>query len=178
LNLSHRGSLLLVVGLALGLAGCQYFTDVVVPATDTTPPVAVSGVYDLRAGYVRLGFGDPFEYVVTDPATTYLAVGASWDDGGAESVQITGGLTLYCDNGHGLGQTQTEDFAPKSASQKGSVGSVVSDGVWTYYVIRFDQVGCATEGFQLRRAVLGWSTRATDFHGNQSVGSGSMVYKP
>jgi hypothetical protein len=173
---------------AAALSGCDYFSNVVIPATDTTPPYAVSGVYDIvQNQYVALGAtGDSLDkpalkYRVTDPTETYMAVGATVDLGGAKSVHVWGQFVWWCRDSHG-----TEGLEPgpivgsNTATQNGNVGDTVSDGVWTYLAVRFDQVepanGCAQNGWTYLYTKFYWFTTSEDFHGNKAYSTGEMDY--
>jgi hypothetical protein len=163
-----------------GLTNCQYFSNVTVPATDTTPPTAIVSAYDVATGnYDKTGFGQPLSMTVTDPTLTYLAIAAGLDGGGTQSVSISGGISINCTNDNGIGSTTFEDLAPQTGTQPGGVGSTVSDGVWMYYVVRFDQLAdCPASGFRVTSVNFGWSSEVSDYHGNTSSTFGNMTYRP
>jgi hypothetical protein len=173
-------------GTAALFAGCQYFSNVVIPAVDTTPPSAIAGVYDVEQGkYVALGFGiQSVYYDVYDPTTTLMAVGSTYDQGGAKSVSMTAEWVYYCEDSSGDVGILTDDFVrpppPTSASQNGKVGDTVSNGVWAYFAVRFDQVPSARDecprGWTPLYTAFNWSFESVDFHGNTSWGSGEIDY--
>jgi hypothetical protein len=168
-----------VFAIAALFSGCDYFSNVVVPAVDTTAPTAFSGVYDIFGQRYEALAVDSVDFEVTDPTVPYAAVGATYDNGGAKSVQITGTLEIDCHSNDGLGQYQVQDWAPLTASQSGSVGSTVSNGVYQAYGINFSQLAvCPDPGFSLEWARFSWTTESIDFHGNTSASSGSMTYEP
>src|SRR5436190_15916163 len=50
--MNHRIQYALLVLGAASFAGCDYFTNVVIPAVDTTPPSSIAAVYDVVRGGV------------------------------------------------------------------------------------------------------------------------------
>jgi hypothetical protein len=180
----------LAVFAAIPIAGCDYFSNVVIPVADTTPPAAVSGVYDLAQGkYVALGFNPGgVSYFTNDPTATFLAVAATYDAGGAKSVFMFGQYGYACRRtSDGFVARLDDEFlnqqGPQVASQTGNVGDTVSNGVWTYDSVRFDQVP-ASEcdnlgiGWTYVYTYFWWNVQSEDFHGNESYGSGEIDYHP
>jgi hypothetical protein len=171
------GSALALVG---GFCGCQYFTNVVVPAHDSTPPGAWAGVYDVAKGeYVALGDGAGVEYTTTDPTATYLAVAAGYDQGGVKWVTESQGVWVaYC-KGAAAGYGETVSVADQSQSQRGTVGSTVSNGLWVYDLVRFDQ--CPAQcpiGWPIDHLAFTWDVATSDFANFTAYGTGEIDYYP
>jgi hypothetical protein len=163
---------------ATALSGCDYFSNVVIPATDTTPPLAWSGVYDIQQGkYVALGIGNyAFYYTVTDPTATYLAVGATYDaDGGAALIQLGGDFGTECTDGTWY-QYDRQEFLTER--QPGKVGDTVSNGLWTYFAVRFDQFPplCEQNGKKTNYKLVQMWPAGADFHDNIAWGEAEIYY--
>jgi hypothetical protein len=164
---------------ATGMTNCQYFTNVTIPATDTTPPLAFSGVYSLTQGnYVDSTTDSSFVYDVPSDTETYLAVGATMDSGGAASVIMSTSSNLHCIDGGGNSHLVFQNGDFQTGQQAGSVGQVVSDGIWVYEPVRFDQFDTCPNGWRLSVATYSWTTISEDFHGNRSTSQGEMQYVP
>lgn len=159
------------------LGGCDLFSDVTIPAADSTDPVAWAAVW-VESSYVSMSSGSgALSYTVTDPDKTYLALAAIVDGGGAHSVTMSAELIRYCDLGGGFSQVQRATYAPVTETQSGSVGDTVSDGVYTAHGIRFGSLSCSSG--TLTSARLIWSVSGEDFHGNtDSHGWAELNYVP
>ncbi len=179
----------------MALSGCDYFTNVVIPAQDTTAPLAVTGVYDLEQGkYVEIGLGGcplefdecppAFQYTVTDPTLTVLAVGATYDTGGAKSVDLEVWFEYWCRDSKGKteGPVFYETSGHQTATQTGRVGDTVSNGLWTYVPVRFDQYpsdppnGCREFGLTTIGKAAELFVVSEDFFGNQAIQTGEIDY--
>lgn len=168
------------LGVALFLlcgapSSCQSFSNVVVPATDTDSPTLWNGVYDVSAGqYVDLApspSSAQFAVALADQGNTYLAVGAAIDPGGVAEVNLAGEVDLWCWGPDGKDYLWSSREVP-TEFQKGSVGSTVSDGLWTYGVVRFDQylTRCPSvvPGGHFEFVQYLWTTEGLDFAGHIS----------
>ena len=172
----------IAVGLYASVSSCQYFSNVVIPPTDTTPPVAWAGVYSLETGsYVAEGGTDGavgYTIGLDELTNTYLLVSAGIDGGGVSQVEMTPEVLVWCDL---RGAPVTIALATQVVTQAGNVGDTVSNGQWTYTPIRFDTYlnadfqsaacGGAMPGFV--EAV--WSAVAVDFHGNRTQAGTSIL---
>jgi hypothetical protein len=180
-----------VVAGGLAAAGCQYFSNVVVPANDPTPPTAISGAYELTKGaYQALSFDQAgaFELAVNDDTETFLAVSAGMDDGGPRNVEMLGPnrdpygpiATMWCTDARGVDHVTTvQTWGQPVVSQHGNVGDTVSNGLWTYVPVRFDQFDACPAGTRLRTATFAWSTRAEDMAFHATYGTNvSIRYTP
>jgi hypothetical protein len=163
------------VALALIGGGCEYFSPVTVPATDNSAPyswVAVYTVADQWRGYdyAREWSGWPFNqtpdytYVVDDPDELHMALSAAYDNGGAKDVKMYYQILLKCsDSSQWFGLTGLETL---EASQNGTAGSTVDNGVWTGKAFTasdyFDQAGSCWWG----KIGIDWQVRSEDFAGN------------
>lgn len=170
------------LGVALFLlcgapSSCEWFSNVVVPATDTDSPTLWNGVYDVSAGqYVALAtsagagpIATQFGVALADQSNTYLAVGAAIDPGGVAEVSLDGRVELSCWGPDGKDYSWSSREVP-TEYQHGSVGATVSNGLWTYGVIRFDQylTMCPSiiPGGHFRFVDYEWTTEGIDFAGH------------
>ncbi|HEY2513414.1 MAG TPA: hypothetical protein VGI39_21240, partial [Polyangiaceae bacterium] len=109
---------------------------------------------------------------------TFLAVAATVDSGGAASVLISTNSSLQCRDGNGGSHTVFQLGDLQTGTQDGTVGQSVSDGVWIYEPVRFDQFDSCPNGWRLTEATYSWATVSEDFHGNRSTSHGEMQYMP
>ena len=159
---------------AFSLVGCEYFSNVVIPATDVESPTAFVGVYDADKGeYIRIGVWDPIEERVTNPNKTYALVAAGMDAGGMRRITMTSFGTIKCTIPGGVNVTQWKG-APKIEEQEGTVGSTVSNGLYTYFTVKIgDQCG---PGSRLVLYEIFWSAFAEDFYGHKSAAGGGRFF--
>jgi len=170
-----------VAFLSLGATDCDQFHEVTVPATDSSPPMAVGSAY---RGYLTgnwSAWGDPLMHSwETDGGTLYrngsedmtlVAVASSIDEGGAKRVRMTWTLQHECCRLTGTTwsacQTTTTPETTTEDQQQGTVGSHVSSGVYVYQPI-VEPAQCPT-GKRTRRLTLDFRVRAWNFHGGQSA---------
>ena len=168
--------------LLLPLMGfqCEYFSQVVVPATDSYPPVAATRYW--IDGNEQLGLGWVEEVVHEDVWITVAP--AAWDSGGVQFLSVGQTVRIEChddDADPELTQVSGEFFFDLTASQGGTVGSTVSDGLFV--------IGGVTDlglpgslcvpGFDLVSVEYEWTIWAVDFHGNVvDDGGGRITYAP
>jgi hypothetical protein len=150
------------------MAGCEYFSDVTVPAVDNTPPTAYAAVWrsDVYEA-ISNNPGAPLVFEVSDPNDYYMLVGAGTDAGGTKKVTIAHEFTRSCIQG-GLGQFQSGLMAPMVETQSGSVGQTVSNGVWGGPYVRLSDYMTCNPGWTLTSVAYHWHVTAEDFHGNKS----------
>ncbi len=162
-------------------AGCDYFSNVVIPATDTLAPASIAAVYDVQKGeYVEMDFSPGMYFEVSDPTLTFMAVGATYDNGGAQGLTMNAVWIDYCWEG---GANPTPHYWPLSelqSQQAGKVGDTVSNGLWSYYPVRFDQEphGCSGGPGALAQVAFQWWVSSVDFHENETSNQGFMSYTP
>jgi hypothetical protein len=126
-----------------------------------------------------MDFSPGMYFVVSDPTLTYMAVGATYDNGGAQRVTMNAVWINYCWDDGGL----TPHYWPVpqvEQQQTGHVGDTVSNGVWDYYAVRLDQDphGCAGGPLALDHVAFQWWVTSVDFHQNTTSNEGFMVYTP
>jgi hypothetical protein len=163
------------------LSGCKFFSTVTVPVTDTKPPLAPVSVFDFGiSDYAAISTMLPLRYEVTDPERTYLAVSATVDSGGAKEVMMWGMWLKYCTATgvpHETLFVQVPDEPPSTAQ----VGDTVSNGRWSYQVVRFADAPAGLPcpgGGAPHHLSFKWFTTAVDFHGNETDNEGEILYYP
>jgi hypothetical protein len=179
----HPRAALLLLLAALG--GCQYFSHVIIPASDDQLPLSVVSVYDVAAGdYAEMSLMLPLRYEVTDPEAVYMAVGATYDNGGAKRLAMFGMWVYYCSES-GVGYVAGEILAgPGALGPEATVGDEVSNGLWSYYTVRFADAPlrqprpCAGGRRLPQRITFKWYTDSYDYHDNHEKNEGELVYYP
>ncbi|HEX3758782.1 MAG TPA: hypothetical protein VHW23_08745 [Kofleriaceae bacterium] len=115
--------------------------------------------------------GAQFGVALADQSNTYLAVGAAIDQGGVAEVGLAGEVDLWCWGPDGKEYFWSSREVP-TEFQHGAVGATVSDGLWTYGVIRFDQylTKCPSvvPGGRFEFVQYLWTTEGIDFAGHIS----------
>lgn len=191
-NRRSRYVLYLMLLLPL-LGGCEFFSNVVVPATDDTDPHALIWLLDLEEGVYKDARGQV--WVTSDPNEGFITMATALDAGGARRVTMRRKVTgVY---GHPHPYWQYFPLAIQSwgtpalyypitlglreETQSGGVGDVVSDGLWTgdyitpgsYESLLPSSVG----GRPLYMLVFTWWAETEDMHGNVSISPpGYLVY--
>ncbi|WP_096328875.1 hypothetical protein [Nannocystis exedens] len=157
-----------LLGLGLALVGCDYFYDVTVPASDSTPPVAWAAVWrqDVYEAVSSSDGGAALSFAVPDPNDYYMLIGAGTDDGGTKKVTIQQEFSRTCIQGD-IGQLQTGLLVPMVETQSGTVGATVSNGVWTGPMVRLSDYATCDSGWTLSHVAYLWHVTAEDFHGNK-----------
>jgi hypothetical protein len=176
----------LVTALGLGclatISSCEYFTNVIVPPQRTSEPAAWAGVYALRDGaYVSLGPGQGGAYYRTNSATdAFLAVAAGYDPDGIYAVKEYDAEWLQYCKGTGI-DPDSQWVADQVVTQPGGIGQTVSNGLWTYDLVRFDQAPTeCPNGYSLDHITFQWKVSAQDYFGfaEWPWGSGQIDYYP
>lgn len=165
--------LLLTVGSS---AGCDYFSDVVVPTFDFDPPIAMAGVY--RGGQylaVSNNNGTPLSYQVSSLDDYYIPFGAGIDDGGMKRMTMQPEFNRVCTRGT-LGQSQSGLLVPIVRTQSGSAGATVSNGLWDGPVLRLRDYAQCNPGFTLSYVEYTWRVTAEDFGGNSTSHGWARIY--
>ncbi len=163
---------------------CQYFGTTTVPTNDTSVPGAWVGVYDVAtASYVALDVTN-VQYTVTDPTATYAAVGAGYDPTGVLVINLHGAQwAAHCSADSGaiavLGSVSAISDE-QVASQSISPGATISNGLWLYNAVRFDQappLSCP-EGLKLDHISFVWQLAAASYGLKEATAIGEMDYYP
>ncbi len=170
-----RSTLLLLLTLG-SAAGCDYFSDVVIPTFDFDPPTAMAGVY--RSGqYLALSSnnGPALSYKVSSLDDYYLPFGAAIDDGGAKRLTVQGEFNRVCVQGN-LAQSQSGLLLPIVSTQSGSAGSTVSNGIWDGPYLRLRNYATCNSGYTLSYVEYTWRVTAEDFGGNARTHGWAKIY--
>jgi hypothetical protein len=170
---------LVLLGVGVFATDCNYFSNVVIPAQDTAPPVPASSLI-VNAGPQQVSLS-PIYLTTHDPSDSFIAIAAIWDGGGAKRVTMTSKVLIRCQNASaGLGQITEFWFIPTSATQSGVPGDTVQDGVWTYGTFQASKyTGFCKPGFTLQKIDYSWEMEGEDFHGNHAqMSGGTLTYQP
>ncbi|HEX7842498.1 MAG TPA: hypothetical protein VF469_33725 [Kofleriaceae bacterium] len=158
----------------MGATDCQYFSSTTVPATDTTPPATWDGVWT-NGDYAALR-ANPGSFIYHIPlGAQVIAVSSGMDDGGVSKVTTATEEGWLCCSGNICSSTGSLS-SPTIATQDGSIGSTVSNGVWTGLTVQAHNF--CNAGFTLTSYRFAWTTTAEDFHGNKTVGSTQQIVYP
>ncbi len=174
-----RVCLLLALASA-GFTDCQYFSQVPVVTTETTPPIVgarmwIDGVESMHTGdnVAHSNTGD----VVIAP---YV-----FDGGGARTLQLfEQTVEVYChddDADPDLGQFTEVRFVDQTSSQPAATaGQLRSNGIYLILPVTdlADFERDCRPGFDLVDVRYSWSVRGVDYSGNQSVATGTVTYVP
>ena len=93
MKICQLGIAAMVFAFATGFTDCTWFSEVTVPATDTTPPTIWNSVLVNGEHKMLTPGSDRFDWRVA-PGETVVAVGAGSDPGGTHKVTMFGGSTL------------------------------------------------------------------------------------
>ena len=162
---------------ALGVASCQFFSDVVVPSRDTTRPSALATFYDWDSGqHIHQS-----TLTISDPTRRLVALATTVDSGGAKRATMEPEVVARCIKGN-VAVFAFLSFLPITQTQSGQVGSTVKNGVYAFKPARLSdytnicqsQANATLDWIEFR-----WTADGEDFHGNQSdVASGALRYDP
>ncbi len=171
-----RLPLLLIVLPCFGYTDCDYYNTVVVPDTDTSDPVLATRMWLDGVEVLRFGYA-------SEEAETIFVVPAIYDAGGARTLEFNQTAIVYCHNSSvqpELGQLVYIDYQPKTTSQSGGPGSVVSNGMYLFGdVTDLSNTGNCAAGFDLVDVTYNWTITGTDMAGNDAEPfHGSIVYTP
>jgi hypothetical protein len=161
---------------------CEYFDDVVVPASDTQPPMLATRIF--IDGEERLVLW-PHEQILdaTQAASVFLAP-AVYDGGGARSLTVDQSVRVHChddDADPNESQVTHVHFVQRSASQAGGPGSTVSNGLFLVGDVSdlTTYAGYCNSGFDLVEVAYSWGISGSDFAGNQAqMQGGTLTYRP
>lgn len=144
----------------LGFTDCNYFSRVVVPMSDATPPIAYVGIWTPSGGYESLSQFGPVDHALR-PGEGMLAFGVVSDAGGARELRIAADEEIQCCSGSTC--QVVNPALPFVETQPGGPGATVSNGIWNGTWIDFPT---CPNGMTLRSFYYRWSATGTDFFGN------------
>jgi hypothetical protein len=148
-------------------AGCDVWSDVTVPASDGSPPVAAARIVGLNDGTDLISYGGmtPVSKTTTNPHHGFVAVAAAYDPQGAAKVRMSPEIERLCVNGE-IGAFQSVLLAPLSEEQAGGPGDTVENGVWTgMYVEMGDFLGGCPAGMTVASVDFIWASAAENYFG-------------
>jgi hypothetical protein len=160
---------------------CEYFATVTVPATDSGAPTAATRYWIDGEEHLAIW---PVSETFSDPSVAIAVFPAIYDSGGARRLEVGQHVEVRChddDADPELGQITNIAFFTKVATQNGSVGSKVSNGLYLAGDVTDlpDYAWYCNAGFDLTRVTYTWSIFGRDFHNNAvSMPGGEIVYVP
>ncbi|WAS90674.1 hypothetical protein [Nannocystis punicea] len=177
-GIHRRGRAALLVLVAA--VGCDYFSDVTVPAVDTTAPTAYASVWRSEV-YEEISFGtnDPLSFEVDDPTEYYVLIGAGTDGGGVKKLTINSEYSKSCEaweDGDKIVSNTSGLSVPLVKTQTGGVGSTVSNGLWDGPYVRLSDYASCNSGWTLGYVALRWTVIVEDFHGNTATHGPAVFY--
>ncbi len=159
------------------LVGCDLYSDVTVPTTDTTAPVAQAAVWRSEV-YEAVSYSgiDPLSYEVSDPNDYYQIIASGMDNGGIKKVTMLREFDRTCTQDPDLAQSATGSLTPMVITQSGTVGSTVSNGQWTGPLVRLSDYATCNPGWKLSSVSYRWHVTVEDFHGNTATHGPAKIH--
>lgn len=152
----------LLLLLCMGSTDCDAYSDVTVPASDSTPPDTYDGVW-WDGSYQELGSQNATVLYHISPGESVLAISSGLDAGGVKKVVMSPELAWQCCSGNICSNT-TSLMASLSDTQPGSVGATVSNGLWVGTEVKMPAASPCQAGWVLTSWSYSWRTVATNFH--------------
>ena len=159
-----------VLATLFGVSGCDYFSTVTLPDTDTDWPFAWASVWKngeyIDPGYFRgfTGTHDVPVYETTDANELVYALAVSFDTGGARSVTMYREVVVRCPSEI----LRFEDTIEET--QTVGPGLQVSNGIWTGEAFRAGAWFNRCPDDEIPHFVLyTWIVRAEDFFDHTST---------
>ncbi len=164
----------LLLAVTMGATDCEYFTDVVVPSSDSSPPTAYDGVWR-GAEYetIRVSGGSGLTYHI-DPGQPVIAVSSAIDPDGLRKLTTSTGVGWTCCQDNLCSHTGGLSV-PHVETQAGTVGSTVSSGLW--YGIEVELPTC-NPGYTLTSFAFTWRTEGENFHGGKVTSATHRIVYP
>lgn len=169
-----RRLVLLTLALPLfGYTNCQHFSEVTVPATDTTVPVMFSSLID---GTQQNSFG-PIHVRYRD-LRYVVAMSSILDQGGACILEMTHGAEVECRRGNG-GYIEFVELPTLRDRYPGPVGARVSNGIYLMHGVDLAALASLCDaGYLAGQIDYTWSMIGEDCHGNSArMTGGSIQYQ-
>lgn len=164
----------LMLLLTMGATDCEYFSDTVVPASDSTPPTNYDGVW--RGGeyaVLRPSGNDGFIYHI-DPGETVFAMASAIDPQGLRKLTISIESGRRCCSGD-VCSVSSGLSVPYVETQAGTVGSTVSTGIW--HAMEVELPSC-NPGWVLTSYGFAWTTEGENFHGGKVTSAKHRIVYP
>jgi hypothetical protein len=156
----------------MGFTDCQFFNNTTVPAFDDQSPSRVDAVWS-NGNYLQIAVNTDTLLYDLPLGTSVVAVSAAIDNGGVRELETVFNEQKECCI---LGSISCITYQLRSGStvllQDGSVGSTVSDGIWTGSLVTAPD---CDPGFTLQWYRFAWWTIAEDFAGNTTLGGLSSI---
>jgi hypothetical protein len=169
----------LLLSLTMGATDCEYFSNVVVPASDSTPPTAYDGVWrGSEYEILRPSGNSGFTYHFT-PGLPVFAISSGIDPEGLRKLTMyTDSGWLCCSEGGGENVCSVAGglSSPIVETQPGTVGSTVSSGIWTY--VEIASLPKCQSGWTLKSYHFSWRTEAENFHGGKVTSATHKIVYP
>ena len=165
----------LLLALTMGATNCEYFTDTVVPASDSTPPTAYDGVW--RGGEYEVlrpsgNNGITFHFT---PGETVFAVSSAIDPEGLRKLTMSTEEGWLCCSGN-ICSSSSSLSVPLVETQSGTVGSTVSTGIWN--AVEIHELPTCNSGYTLTSYGFAWTTEGENFHGGEVTSAKHRIVYP
>lgn len=174
----------LLLSMTMGSTDCENFEDVVIPATDTTPPMTVDGVWwDGEYKVLKASSNtDAIVYHLPAGETSVLAISSAIDSGGVQSVNMHWTERWECcSSGNVNCQTLYAFSAPSTYGdyQLGEPGDTVSNGIWYGREAKKRQtvIDCPG-GKYVKNWKFEWHTRGFNFQHDSTIGKTHTILWP
>jgi hypothetical protein len=164
----------LLLSVTMGATDCEYYSDVVVPSSDSTPPTAYDGVWRGGEYQVIRPSGSTGLIFHIKPGQPVIAVSSGIDPQGLRKITMSSDVGWLCCDGDICSSTSSLSV-PIVETQAGTVGSTVSSGIWTGQEV--DLPGC-NPGYTLESFRYTWTTKAENFHGGKVTSATHQIVYP
>jgi hypothetical protein len=170
----------LLLALTMGATDCEYFSNVVVPSSDSSPPITYDGVW--QGGdwqIIRQSGNSGFTYPI-QAGEHVIAIASGIDPQGLRKLTMYTEESWSCcsfGGGENVCSSASPLSVPRVETQAGTVGSTVSTGIWTGVDVG-KLPGCQS-GWTLMSYRFKWRSEAENFHGGKvTSATHQIVYVP
>ena len=169
-----------------GFTDCGSFSQVTVPASDSSAPFWFSGIWRSQA-FRHSTVNGNLNVTLSSFGEQVALVGSGLDNGGMMRLRVTYNRRVSCCNAQGLcKKVLLEDTQVYEDSQSGGTGSRVSNGIYGAQLFSpQDSVfalcrGAGFEGFRTDRSSVTarWQIEAWDFANNRTTSGWSRATYP
>lgn len=164
----------LLLSVTMGATDCEYYSDVIVPSSDTSPPAAYDGVW--RGGEyqaIRPSGSTGLTFHIK-PGQPVFAVSSGIDPEGLRKITMSTGGGWLCCNGNVCSSTSSLSV-PIVETQAGTVGSTVSSGIWTAVEVKLPS---CNPGYTMMSFGFTWTTQAENFHNGKVTSATHHIVYP
>jgi hypothetical protein len=168
-----------LLAVTMGNSECEDFEDVTVPASDSSPPVTLDGVW-WESEWIELeGPSSAISYHLA-PGEEVLAISSAVDSGGLKKLTMSSEVAWTCCTilSPVVCSATQSISAPIVRTQAGVVGSTVSNGLFTGQGVDAITLPSCQAGYVLKSYRFSWRTIGEDFHGNTRTSQKHSILYP